>query len=214
MDATYSPGASEGRSRAWTWTSLAVLAAIVFAYLALVGRGRTASGTQGPAIGRKLSYLELQPLTGDASWISLRDLAGHVTLVNYWGTWCPPCRAEFPHIVELTSKFAGQHDFRLLAVSCGGEGSDDTLDELREETQAFLKSKNVTLPTYADQHAASRRELARSLQLEFGYPTSLILDRQGIIRGFWEGYISGSEVEMSDLVQQLLNEPAGRLDVP
>jgi hypothetical protein len=114
----------------------------------------------------------------------------------------------------LTSKFAGQHDFRLLAVSCGGEGSDDTLDELREETQAFLKSKNVTLPTYADQHAASRRELARSLQLEFGYPTSLILDRQGIIRGFWEGYISGSEVEMSDLVQQLLNEPAGRLDVP
>jgi cytochrome c biogenesis protein CcmG, thiol:disulfide interchange protein DsbE len=209
MDATHSPGGSEGRSRAWTWTSLAVLAALVFAYLALVGRGRTASGTQGPAIGRKVSYLELQPLTGDGSWVSLRDLAGHVTVVNYWGTWCPPCRAEFPHIVELASKFAGQNDFRLLAVSSGAEGSDDTLDELRDETQAFLKSKNVTLPTYADQHAASRRELARSLQLDgFGYPTTLILDRQAIIRGFWVGYSSGTEVEMQDLVQQLLDEPA------
>jgi cytochrome c biogenesis protein CcmG, thiol:disulfide interchange protein DsbE len=208
MDATHSPGVSEGRSRAWTWTSLAVVAALVFAYLALVGRGRTSPGTQGPAIGRKLPYLELQPLTGDAQWVSLRDLAGHVTVVNYWGTWCPPCRAEFPHIVELASKFGDQKDFRLLAVSCGSEGADAKLDALRDETQVFLKSNDVTLPTYADQHAASRRELARFLQLDFGYPTTLILDRQGIIRGFWEGYMSGTEVEMTDLVQQLLNEPA------
>jgi cytochrome c biogenesis protein CcmG, thiol:disulfide interchange protein DsbE len=214
MDATHSPGVFQGRSRAWTWTSLAVVAALVFAYLALVGRVRTSPGTQGPAIGRKLSYLELQPLTGDAQWVSLRDLASHVTVVNYWGTWCPPCRAEFPHIVELASQFAGHNDFKLLAVSCGSEGSDAQLDELRGETEAFLKSKGVTLPTYADQHAASRRELARFLQLDFGYPTTLILDRQGIIRGFWEGYSSGTEVEMTDLVQQLLNEPAGPLDTP
>ena len=111
MDATHSPGVSEGRSRAWTWTSLAVLAALVFAYLALVGRGRTSSGTQGPAIGRKLPYLELQPLTGDSKWTSLRDLAGHVTVVNYWGTWCAPCRLEFPHIVELALKFGDRDDF-------------------------------------------------------------------------------------------------------
>jgi thiol-disulfide isomerase/thioredoxin len=206
MNATHSPGVSEGRSRVWTWTSLAVLAAIVFVYLALVGPGRTSHGTQGPAIGRKLPYLELQPLTGDSQWTSLRDLAGHVTVVNYWGTWCSPCRLEFPHIVELASKFADRGDFKLLAVSCG-EGSDAELDELADETQTFLKSKNGTLPTYADQHAASRRELARFLGLEFGYPTTLVLDRQGIIRGLWEGYTSGSEVEMSDLVQQLLDEP-------
>lgn len=188
---------------------MAVLAALVFAYLALVGRGRTSLGTQGPAIGRKLPYLELQPLTGDAQWVSLRDLAGHVTVVNYWGTWCPPCRTEFPHIVELASHFADRKDFKLLAVSCGSEGSDAELDVLRDETQAFLKSKNVTLPTYADQHAASRRELARYLKLDsFAYPSTLILDRQGTIRGFWEGYASGSELEMRDLVQQLLDEPA------
>jgi cytochrome c biogenesis protein CcmG/thiol:disulfide interchange protein DsbE len=205
MDATRSQGSSEVRSRVWTWGSLAVVAALVFVYIAIVGPSRSSRGTTGAAVGRKLQYLELQPLTDDAKWVSLRDLAGQVAVVNYWGTWCGPCRAEFPDIVKLAAQFAERDGFRFLAVSCG-EGADTELGELRSETLAFLKAREVTLPMYADQHASSRRELMRMLEPEgFGYPTTLVIDRQGTIRGMWQGPINLSEARA--LVQQLLDEP-------
>jgi cytochrome c biogenesis protein CcmG, thiol:disulfide interchange protein DsbE len=209
MEATQPPGAPIGRSHLWTWTTLAVGAAVMFVYLSLVAPGRKPLGTEGPVIGRRLPYLELQPLTGDSRTISLRDLAGHVTMLNYWGTWCPPCQLEFPHIVKLAGELAAHGDFRLLAVSCG-EGRDDDLDELREETQAFLKSRKTQLPTYADQNADSRRAMAITLDLNLGYPTTIVLDRKGIIRGFWEGYTSGSELDIKDLIERLIQEPQAR----
>ena len=209
MNATPSQSVPQGRSRARSWLSLVLLAALVLMYVVLVGGpGRQSEGTQGPAIGRRLPYLQLEPLTGDSQPVSLEDLRGRVTLVNSWGTWCPPCRREFPEIVELAARFGKQENFRLYAVSCSQE-SDEHLDTLRSETVGFLKESKVTLPTYADENAASRRALAIALDLEgFAYPTTLVLDRQGTIRGFWVGYSPRAAREMAAVIQELLAEPA------
>ncbi len=208
MNATDSQSASQGRRRPWTLISLALLAAVVLVYLVVIGGLRLRpQGTQGPAIGRRLPYLQLEPLTGDSQSVSLDDLRGRVTLVNFWGTWCPPCRLEFPEIVELAARFGKQDDFRLYAVSCG-QGNDEGLDTLHSETLEFLDASKVTLPTYADQNAASRRALDIALDLGgFAYPTTLVLDRQGTIRGFWVGYGSRSAREMAALIQELLQAP-------
>jgi thiol-disulfide isomerase/thioredoxin len=204
MDATQTSSAP--RSGVWLWILLAVVAAALLGYLLIERPMDEQSGTEGPAIGRRLPYLQLEGLTGDAADVSLDDLQGRVTLLNYWGTWCPPCQREFPHIVETAAVFREQADFRLYAVSCG-QGRDADLKALRHETQIFLEVTKASLPTYADENAASRQAMTVGLSLEgFGYPTTVVLDRQGTIRGFWVGYSPGMERVIRALIQNLLDE--------
>lgn len=212
MDATQGAPVGEKTIRGRSWISLLLLVAAILAYLAIVGgRSRTPSGAQGPAIGRRLPYFRLEPLTGDSKSVSQEDLSGRVTVVNYWGTWCPPCVREFPEMVELAARFGKHDDFRLYAVSCGDAGSDADLVALGEETRRFLQSNGAMLPTYADQNAASRRTMTVALDFERGqmaYPTTLILDRNATIRGLWQGYDPRATREMAEVIEELLRQPA------
>jgi thiol-disulfide isomerase/thioredoxin len=150
-----------------------------------------------------LQSLQLVGLTGGAQDLDLKDLQGQVVVVNFWGTWCPPCQAEFPHMVELHKNYAARSDFRLLAVSCGPPGQLDRPDDLKLDTQAFLDRHGVQLPTYADPDSISR-EAVRAAVGFTGYPTTILLDRQGTIRRVWVGYQPGTEKEISAAVEELL----------
>lgn len=207
MNATNAKSASAGRGRLWPWTSLAVAAALMFAYLIVVGGLRRASpGGVGPAVGQSLPFIEFQPLTGMAQPISTESLRGKVTLINFWGTWCPPCRREFPDIVKLHDTLSGNPHFRLYAVSCGS-GADEDVDELRSETQKFLEANRFSIPTHHDPGAASRRALAMVLAPEeFAYPTTIVVDPKGVIRGSWIGYDPAAQREMHALIEDLLHE--------
>jgi thiol-disulfide isomerase/thioredoxin len=156
-------------------------------------------------VGQPLAYLELQPLTGDASPISLPDLQNHVTLLNFWGTWCPPCRNELPHLAQLHQRFAGQEAFRLLAVSCPAVGQTNDVQSLQEETAALLKRLDVNVPTYSDPDGGTEFTL-RKLVATQGYPTTVLLDRRGVIRAVWVGYRPGAETEMERYISKLLDE--------
>jgi thiol-disulfide isomerase/thioredoxin len=159
---------------------------------------------QGPGIGHTLPYFQIEPLTGDSKPVSRDDLKDRVTVVNFWGTWCGPCRLEFPHIIDLAERFEASPDFRLYAVSCPSSADED-LEKLRGETQAFLEAARIDLPTYADENSASRRAVSMVLgDNGFTYPTTLVFDRRGIIRGVWIGYAPGAEHAMASLVEQLL----------
>jgi len=194
-------------SESKAWLVLAGIAAAFCLYLALKPARESSDGPRHPAVGRKVKYLELQPLTGDSRHMSLNDLSGKVVLLNFWGTWCPPCVQEFPHIVELGDRYANRPDFRLLAVSCGG-GTDDELDELRGKTETFLKNARVNLPTYADQHASTRQELSMVAKLEDAMPTTLIFDRDSVIRGVWVGYSPAGIHEMQSVLEELFRKPS------
>ncbi|HWA98920.1 MAG TPA: TlpA disulfide reductase family protein [Pirellulales bacterium] len=152
-----------------------------------------------------LPSLELDPLTGASEPVTLADLKGKVALVNFWGTWCPPCRDEFPHIVELDRHYRARSGFRLLAVSSDG-GSDNDVEALRETTSEFLKQHDATdLPTYVDRGGRTRAAISAAIGFR-GYPTTLVLDRTGTIRGSWVGYHPGTETAMAALVDRLLAE--------
>ena len=215
MDATQGAPPGHKTTGRRSWISLLLLVAAILVYVAIVGgRRRPPSGAEGPAIGRRLPYFRLEPLSGDSRSVSLDDLTGRVTVVNYWGTWCPPCVREFPQIVELAVKFGKHDNFRLYAVSCGASGTDADLSELGEETRQFLQSNKFALPTYADQNAASRRAMTVALDFDGGemaYPTTLVLDRSATIRGLWQGYDPRAAREMATLIEELLQEsPADR----
>lgn len=147
----------------------------------------------------------MQPLTGDAPAVSLAGLRGSVVLLNFWGPWCGPCREELPLIAEIYRRHRDDADFKLLAVSCGQGGGDNDLAPLRRETEALLKKMDIALPTYADPGEVTRDVVDDVAGFE-GFPTTLLLDRQGVIRGIWLGPAPEKEVE--ELIAGLLAEKA------
>jgi thiol-disulfide isomerase/thioredoxin len=159
----------------------------------------------GRGVGKAMAYLELRPLTGDAVPVSLGNLKNHVTLLNFWGPWCPACRNELPHIAKLRRRFAGQDTFRLLAISCPAGGQATDVQSLQEETAALLKQFNLDLPTYYDPDSATLSAIDQLITFE-GYPTTILLDRRGVIRAAWVGYRPGAETEMERHIGMVLEE--------
>jgi len=75
----------------------------------------------------------------DGKNVSLKDFVDKVVIVNFWGTWCPPCRREMPHFVELYKKY------RNRGVEVVGIGYEREKGEAAvENVRAFLKEKGVT----------------------------------------------------------------------
>ncbi len=159
-------------------------------------------------VGKSLGYFRLLPLTGEGRPVSLDDLKGRVVLLNFWGTWCSPCRRELPRMAELRERYAGQKAFLLLAVSCSPAGRRDDVESLREETAGLLEQLDLDLPTYYDPHSTTQNVLGGSIDFR-NFPTTLLLDRGGVIRAVWVGYRSGLETEMERYIGMVLDRESG-----
>ncbi|MGQ9771420.1 MAG: TlpA family protein disulfide reductase [Thermogutta sp.] len=165
-------------------------------------------GANHPAVGKRLEVLSLTPLTGGGDDVDLDSLAGQVVLINFWGVWCFPCREEFPKLFATVQKFATEPRFRFLSVSCGSNGKDADLGALRRATEEFLAEQGSTIATYADPGLVTRLEVDRVVGFS-GYPTTILLDENGVISGVWQGYWRGLESEIELAVRGLLSERRG-----
>jgi thiol-disulfide isomerase/thioredoxin len=185
------------------WVNWVVLALLVVAFLVLFSlRGRRpGEAERHVAVGQKLPALSLLPLTGPSAAVTLDDLAGKVTLVNFWATWCDPCQRELPELDALAKSLAGNADFRLLAVSCG----DDAPDLLRANTEATLQYLKVDLPTYTDPGRVTLDAYNRVATFQ-GFPTTFLLGRDGTIRAVWEGNPPGTIEDIERVTRRLLEE--------
>ncbi len=110
---------------------------------------RNFGGRQGashPAVGQLSPALRFEPCVFVDSPLSPAAAEGRVVLVNFWGTWCPPCREEFPHLAALRQRFASNERFLFVSVSC--EMSEDPADfqRLPEETRRYLQAEQTTFP--------------------------------------------------------------------
>jgi cytochrome c biogenesis protein CcmG/thiol:disulfide interchange protein DsbE len=179
------------------WVGLALVAGAVLVWIVARPGAET------------LSDVHLVPLASASGSpgqdVSLASLKGQVVLLNFWGTWCPPCRAEFPHIVELYHKWGRSQGVAVLPVSCSGGNDSGELQDLRDETAAFIAQQKADLPVYFDPGGRTRKAVAAAVGFS-GYPTTLVLDRDGKIRATWVGYAPGRELEMDQLIQKLVRE--------
>jgi thiol-disulfide isomerase/thioredoxin len=150
--------------------------------------------------------------------VSLDDLTGKVVLVNFWGTWCPPCVKEFPTIAAIQKQYQERADFRVLAVSCGTAADDETkIGRVRTDTRAFLDQWSARYPEYLgfrallDQDQTTRRAVREVTEWptapgsgDLVYPVTLLLDRKHRLRFKWVG--PASHELFTEQIEKVLNE--------
>lgn len=185
-----------------------ILGVGVAAFVLLEARsGGRRQGANHPAVGMRIPSVPLAPCANVSTGLDGSAIDGKVALVNFWGTWCPPCREEFPHLVALRQKFLADDRFVFVSVSCSMTGDDEPA-AVGPETRQYLESEQFDLPVYCDPGAALRIPLSVALKMDgFQYPTTVIVDRHGAIRGLWTGFRRGDEHAMETLVAALLAAP-------
>lgn len=211
------PGASDAASGGGKLLLL-LLAGVVLAWLSLRGNQRVEDDAlEHAAVGHRLLEFDLTPLSGGSLWLDREDLDGKVVLMNFWGTWCPPCRREMPHLVEVVKRYEDDPNFLFVSVSCPSSGEDRA--ELLDTTEAYLAKVGYDFQTYDD--ASGRTQFGLQMAgVGAGLPTTLVVDGHGVIRGVWAGYQSGDEAQVSELIGQLLaktdgaNEHGGNQQAP
>ncbi len=178
---------------------LGVIALLFLSYLKWRPLPLTADGVNHAVVGQRLKLLELEPLTGNGKAMSAADLQGKVTLVNFWGTWCPPCVEEFPYLAKVNDELRSSADFQYLSVSYDSKSPA----ELRESTSDFLRRIGADHPTYYDPGAATLLAL-HAIGVDDAFPTTLVVGRDGSIRAVWRGYHRSAIAEIEQLLKELL----------
>ncbi|MBF0455730.1 MAG: TlpA family protein disulfide reductase [Magnetococcales bacterium] len=118
------------------------------------------------------TYLDtlLNTVSGDK--IRLSDYKGQVLLVNFWATWCPPCRTEIPELIQF------QKEFQSQGVQVIGIDFMERPDQAR--LSQFIKDREINYPIVFGQ-SSEIQKVARAMGGVFGLPVTKILDRQGTI---------------------------------
>ena len=173
-------------------TSVALLLAFIVV-LALALRGQTAQGQFGIFATGRVVNLDPRPApdfvltTYDGQRLQLSDFRGQVVLLNFWASWCPPCRVEAP----VLQRAAERLDSAGLVV-IGIDVWDDAA-----QARAFLDEFGVTYPNVED--------TTRSIPVEFGVtglPETFVISRSGVLVSRWVGPIN--DEQLADLVAPLL----------
>jgi thiol-disulfide isomerase/thioredoxin len=142
-----------------------------------------------PLTGKSAPPFELEDLTGNK--VSLASYKGKAVLVNFWATWCAPCKIETPWLVELRNQYAAQ-GFEILGVSADDLDRDDP-KKLSDEKQAITLSAtklHIQYPVLID---------GATLDKAYGglddLPMSFYVDRNGTVIAAQVGLTSKEEME-------------------
>jgi len=114
---------------------------------------------------------ELPSIIDPSKTLSLAALKGKVVIVDVWGTWCPPCRAELPHFIELQKRYKGD----LVIIGLNKERGIGA--EAAAMVRKFMKANGINYDC-----AMISPEVQGQIPNFAGYPTTLMIDRQGRVR--------------------------------
>ena len=167
---------------------------IIYAIVALcllglyVAGRRTAQKPKPTAPGNAAPEFTVTDIDGKK--LALSDYKGKVVLLDFWATWCTPCRAEIPHFVEMQQKY-GPQGFQVVGIS---------MDDDAKPVKEFYRQFNMNYPV-----AVGDDKLAQSFGGVLGLPVNFIIDREGRIHA---KYLGATDVSVIDkAVSDLLANP-------
>lgn len=139
--------------------------------------------------GRSAPDFALKSSTGEN--LRLSEYRGEVVMVNFWATWCGPCRQEMPLLDELYQRYE-RVGFNLLGVN---------IDDDSRKAMKMIEELGVNFPVLFD----SRKEVSRLYEVD-AMPVTVLIDREGNVRYVHLGYKPGYEEKYLDQVRSLLRE--------
>lgn len=132
----------------------------------------------GAVVGAVAPDFSLQSVDGVEA--SLSDYRGEVVLLNFWATWCAPCRLEMPAFQQRYRELAPE-GLQVLAVN---------FDESEEEVRAFQQELDLSFPLLLDPGGMVQR-----IYRVLGYPTTYLVDRDGVIQAIHVGIMSEAQLD-------------------
>ncbi len=182
-------------SHPWIYRSILALVFLLAAGWTYLSRSSAAAAFSSglPAVPREnfpMPDFSLQ--TPEGQTMSVAGLRGKVVIVNFWASWCAPCRLEMPAIQKV---YAAYHDQGLDVLGVNATAQDSKDNALR-----FASQEGVTFPVLLDQQGLIALRFSSA-----GLPTTYFVDRKGVIRSI---VIGGpmSEALIRSKVEQLLSE--------
>lgn len=143
---------------------------------------------ENPRRAREPYAPDFSVTTSEGEYIALEDLRGKVVLLDFWGTWCPPCVASVPSLRDLYKRYSKEAPFTIIGIS-----SDSEEDKWR----AFTTQNKMVWPQYLDRD--------RAVQRAFGvrsFPTYIVIDHEGIVRFRVSGLSFEREAALSDAIKK------------
>jgi peroxiredoxin len=144
---------------------------------------------QPPREGQAAPDFTLKDLAGRD--VHLKELQGKVVLVNFWATWCPPCRSEVPSMMKLNAAMAGK-PFQMLAVSIDEGG--------KEAVEDFFKRSGANLPVLLD----TQQKISK-LYGTTGVPETFVLDKRGTVLKKVVGAMDWNDPQVIDYLNAALS---------
>ena len=150
---------------------LVLAAAIVFALTSKKETKVLAEGDQAP-------NFELQNMDGEK--VKLSDFEGEGVFLNFWGTWCPPCKKEMPYIEKHYKEFKDK-GVHVLSVNIG---------ESEFKVDTFIRQYGLTFPVVIDENKSVSRNSYNVVPL----PTTMLIDKNGVIQQIITREMSEDEI--------------------
>lgn len=132
-----------------------------------VGCSKDKAGVPVKSPSEKSQAPEINIVSLDNQQLSLASLKGKVVLLNFWATWCPPCREEIPSMMKLNTFMVGK-PFQMVCVSVDEGGKD--------AVETYFKNSGFSLPAYTDPSG----RVAKIYGIT-GVPETFVIDKNGII---------------------------------
>lgn len=142
------------------------------------------------AVGQVAPAVSLPVLTGTGE-LSLAALRGKVVYLDFWASWCGPCRVSFPQLEQLRQEL-GADRFEVLAIN---------LDEVESDALQFLSTMPVSYPVVRDAEGVTPKAYG-----VLGMPTGYLIDREGVVRVVHQGYRKSDGAKLRAEIVELLGD--------
>jgi cytochrome c biogenesis protein CcmG/thiol:disulfide interchange protein DsbE len=152
------------------------------------GGAKSADDAAHPLLGNKGPDFSKKTVSGEGP-VSLHSLAGKVAIVDFWATWCEPCKKSFPKLEELNVKYK-ENGLEIVGIS---------EDDDKAGIPSFASELGAQFPLIWDEN----KSIASKWQPK-SMPTTFVVDRKGTVRFVHLGYHDGEEAEIEREVKSLL----------
>jgi cytochrome c biogenesis protein CcmG/thiol:disulfide interchange protein DsbE len=154
-------------------------------------RASSSGGDAAGFVGSPAPDFHVSAVAGSPATLSLGQLRGQVVLLDFWGTFCGPCKKSFPKLEALNRKYAAD-GLRVIGVS---EDEEDDKDKIPGFAEAYGAK---FLLAWDKGNVIAKRYDPETM------PTSFVIDREGVVRFVHVGFHDGEEIDLDKEIHELL----------